>query len=209
VTADASSPDEFCSWCVERPEDGPCEIHNPPAPSPDVETVRRDLRLQIEERIERLGDVAERWDVPGGSKRLAQRARDKAEGLRVARRLLAAADAACPDWAGACQCTPAHDNGKFTPEPMRTPAPSGRACGLCLHECPSTPAPSGGGALTDDEADDLICAAYAGEKSCSHNAKPLLDTVESILAARAGLPEPSGIDVDRLNREHPLDGGRP
>lgn len=46
--------------------------------------------LAIEDRIERLEDVAERWDVPGGSRALARRARDKAEGLRVAQRILAA-----------------------------------------------------------------------------------------------------------------------
>lgn len=42
----------------------------------------------LDVRIERLEEVAERWDVPGGSRRLAQRARDKAEGIRAARRIL-------------------------------------------------------------------------------------------------------------------------
>lgn len=46
------------------------------------------LIAQLDEKIERLEDVAARWDVPGGSKRLARRALDKADGLRVARRLL-------------------------------------------------------------------------------------------------------------------------
>jgi hypothetical protein len=32
---------------------------------------------------------------------------------------------ACTDWPGACQHTPAHDNGKFTPEPAEPDAGEG------------------------------------------------------------------------------------
>lgn len=44
---------------------------------------------RIDEHIERLDEVADRWDRPGGSPALARRARDKADGLRVARRIVA------------------------------------------------------------------------------------------------------------------------
>jgi len=60
-----------------------------------------DLRLILDERIERLEEVAERWDVPGGSRALARRARDKADGIRVARRLLANEDVEVEG----CDCT--------------------------------------------------------------------------------------------------------
>lgn len=66
------------------------------------ENQSREAALAIEERIERLEEVAERWDVPGGSRRLARRARDKADGLRVARRILA--DARCACCRGRCSC---------------------------------------------------------------------------------------------------------
>lgn len=56
-------------------------------------TMGGELALQqastrIEERIERLEDVADRWGGPTGSRALARRAEDKAEGLRAARRIL-------------------------------------------------------------------------------------------------------------------------
>lgn len=51
--------------------------------------------LELDTRIERLEEVAERWDKPGdlAGRRIARRARDKADGMRVARRLIAAARA--------------------------------------------------------------------------------------------------------------------
>ena len=48
------------------------------------------LVSEVEDHIERLEDVAERWGAPGASRALARRASDKAEGLRVARRLILA-----------------------------------------------------------------------------------------------------------------------
>lgn len=51
---------------------------------------------QIEERIERLEEVADRWNRPGGSRALARRAEDKAEGLRTALRILTANGVGAP-----------------------------------------------------------------------------------------------------------------
>lgn len=42
----------------------------------------------VQERIDNLLSVADRFDHPGGSRRLAQRARDKADGMETALRLL-------------------------------------------------------------------------------------------------------------------------
>lgn len=53
----------------------------------------------IQERIDNLLTVSDRFDHPGGSKHLARRARDKAAGLETALRLLippTSADAAAP-----------------------------------------------------------------------------------------------------------------
>lgn len=43
---------------------------------------------RVQERIDNLLSVADRFDHPGGSRRLAQRARDKAAGMETALRLL-------------------------------------------------------------------------------------------------------------------------
>ncbi|MBA2952148.1 hypothetical protein GON03_19210 [Nocardioides sp. MAH-18] len=43
---------------------------------------------RVQERIDNLLSVADRFDHPGGSRRLAQRARDKAAGMEAALRLL-------------------------------------------------------------------------------------------------------------------------
>lgn len=43
---------------------------------------------RVEARIDNLRNVADRFDHPGGSRRLAQRARDKADGMETALRLL-------------------------------------------------------------------------------------------------------------------------
>lgn len=53
----------------------------------DVAQVRREL----ETRLERLEDVDLRWSAPGASRALARRARDKADGIRLALRLLGGA----------------------------------------------------------------------------------------------------------------------
>lgn len=47
----------------------------------------RNVRL-VEERIDNLRNVADRFDHQGGSRRLAQRARDKADGMETALRLV-------------------------------------------------------------------------------------------------------------------------
>ena len=46
---------------------------------------------RVRERIDNLLSMADRFDHPGGSRRLAQRARDKAAGMETALRLLAGA----------------------------------------------------------------------------------------------------------------------
>lgn len=59
---------------------------------------------RVQERIDNLLTVAERFDHPGGSKHLARRARDKAAGMETALRLL---EPAC-DW---CDVRGGHLNG--------------------------------------------------------------------------------------------------
>jgi hypothetical protein len=86
---------------------------------------------------------------------------------------------------------------------------------------PSTPAPSGGETVTDDEDVVRRLRAYR----LDHPTRRVLlspDEVDALLAARAAQPKGCGapdcathghlaaqpgtpIDVDRLNREHPLD----
>lgn len=44
--------------------------------------------LRVQDRIDNLHTVADRFDHPGGSRALARRARDKAAGMETALRLL-------------------------------------------------------------------------------------------------------------------------
>jgi hypothetical protein len=65
------------------------------------------------------------------------------------------------------------------------------------------PSPDVETVLTDEERASLARSDWADREAV------VLRIVERNVAAAlrgAGLPEPSGIDVDRLNREHPLDG---
>lgn len=150
---------------VQHEQYGPC-IHRPPSPGQSMcsckhQAIERDVVVpaiveraqrepqpsetalrQIEERIERLEDVAERWDWPGGSRRLAQRARDKAEGLRVARRLFAAQPSGAPS---GCTCGRAWEGH---------PNPHAITCPEHAHAAqPSVPAPSTVSEILDLAAD--------------------------------------------------------
>lgn len=56
--------------------------------APQADEIDYDAVARVEGRIDNLRNVADRFDHSGGSRRLAQRARDKADGMETALRLL-------------------------------------------------------------------------------------------------------------------------
>jgi mono/diheme cytochrome c family protein len=104
---------------------------------------------------------------------------------------------------------------RLTPQQAACAACDG-SCGVCPYVQPSTPAPSGGDALTDDEREDYewmvrsllgLLDSTTGDTVRKAQVRGIIETTMP-LAARAAQPG-TPIDVDGLNREHPLDGRGP
>jgi hypothetical protein len=115
-----------------------------------------------------------------------------------------------------CECWPAHHRPgcKHRSHQPSTPAPSGAysvECWRCgartdtTHDahCPDRPAPSGGGTPTAVEAlERLLETAVENDDHEGYSAGYIFG-LETAIAAL--VQDKAPIDVDRLNREHPLD----
>lgn len=108
-----------------------------------------DALAEVERRIERLREVADRWGQPGGSRRLSRRATDKADGMETALRIVREVRAAAtPTETPPASCKACHGKGSrihgwaMCPAPCRdcdgtgTTPPADRATGSAVcHGC--------------------------------------------------------------------------